>query len=299
MEQTEEQILGDNCDAPFIVYNNIEMKEPISLVTNEDCMIMMARYPDKFFDLAIVDPPYGIGASDYKRSGTQHGKSAAVCNYYTPKDWDFQKPNHEYLKELKRVSKNQIIWGANHFIETVNQNSSCWIVWDKMTAPGSGYADCELAWTSFKTAVRQARIQWSGMLQPNMKNKEERIHPTQKPLQLYDWLLENYAKQGDKILDTHLGSGSSRIAAYKLGFDFYATEIDKEYFEAQEARFKKAIAEPLFDVVKIEQGTFFNEANNMPNKEQAVKECDASKDASSNGDGYTPFFTQKLPLTNK
>jgi site-specific DNA-methyltransferase (adenine-specific) len=230
---------------------------PISEVYNEDCLVGMSRYPDKYFDLAIIDPPYGIGASDYKRGGTQRGNSAAICNVYARKDWDERKPTMAFFLELVRVSKNQIIWGANHFISAFPHDSSGWIVWDKMTAPGSGYADCELAWTSFKKAVRQTRIQWSGMLQYNIKNKEERLHPTQKPIALYNWLLKNYAKPGDKILDTHLGSGSSRIAAYKMGFDFFGWEIDKDYFEAQEKRFKEAIAQPLFDQPIIEQGKLY------------------------------------------
>lgn len=146
-----------------------------------------------------------------------------------------------------RVSKNQIIFGANHFIERINKNSSCWIVWDKDNG-NSDFADCELAWTSFKTAVRKVKFRWNGMLQGDMKNKQERIHPTEKPIRLYEWLLKNYAKQGDKILDTHLGSGSSRIAAYNLGFDFWGYEIDKEYFDAQEQRFNKGFNTTLFDL---------------------------------------------------
>jgi len=207
-----------------------------------DNMELLRQTPDNYYELSIVDPPYGIGASDYKRGGTQHGKSAAVCKVYEKKNWDSAAPNEIYFSELKRVSKNQIIWGANHFIESVNENSSCWIVWDKMTAPGSGYADCELAWTSFKTAVRKAKIQWSGMLQPDMKNKEYRIHPTQKPVTLYKWLLKNYAKPGDKILDTHGGSMSIAIACYDLGFDLTLCELDKDYFEAGKKRFNDHVA---------------------------------------------------------
>ncbi len=218
----------------MIVYESPKIE-----LLNCDCMEYMAGVPDKFFDLAIVDPPYGIRASDYKRGGTQHGKSAAVCKVYDKKDWDNYSPDSKYISELKRVSKNFIIWGANHFIESINENSSCWIVWDKMTAPGSGYADCELAFTSFKTAVRQVRIQWSGMLQPDMKNKEERIHPTQKPVKLYRWLLKNYAKEGDKILDTHGGSMSSAIACHQMGFDLTLCELDKDYYEAGVKRFRE------------------------------------------------------------
>ncbi len=209
-----------------------------SEVFNEDCIVGMARYPDGFFDLAIVDPPYGIGASDYKRGGTKHGKSAAACKVYDKKEWDNAVPTENYFDELKRISKNQIIWGANHFIEAVNENSSCWIVWDKENGDNM-YADCELAWTSFGSAVRKVKIRWHGMLQHDMKNKEDRIHPTQKPIKLYKWLLKNYANPGDKILDTHMGSQSSRIAAYNMGFDYWGWELDKDYFEAGNKRFKE------------------------------------------------------------
>lgn len=210
----------------------------ISEVTNEDCMEGMARYPDKYFDLAIVDPPYGINMDGGNIGGNNCGKTKD----YTKKNWDNKIPDKEYFNELKRISKNQIIWGANHFVENIYQsNSSCWIVWNKDNT--GNFADCELAYTSFKTAVRMFTFRWNGMFQQNMKNKEFRIHPTQKPVALYKWLLHNYAKQGDKILDTHLGSGSSRIAAYEMGFDFTAFELDAEYFEAQEKRYKNHIAQ--------------------------------------------------------
>lgn len=203
---------------------------------NRDCMEAMKEFPDKYFDLSVVDPPYGIGAANYKRGGTHYGNAVAPSKNYGLKDWDNQAPATDYFAELSRVSKNQIIWGANHFGNLAP--ASCWIVWDKLTGE-NGYADCELAWTSFETAVRKFTFRWQGMLQGNMANKEERIHPTQKPAALYKWLLKNYAKPGDKILDTHLGSGSSRIAAYDMGFDFTGFEIDKDYFDAQEKRFQQ------------------------------------------------------------
>jgi site-specific DNA-methyltransferase (adenine-specific) len=208
---------------------------PISEVHNEDCMIGMSRYPDKFWDLAIVDPPYGIGASDYQRGGTQYGKSAATCKAYTRKNWDSAAPSENYFDELFRVSKNQIIWGANHFLE---MTSPCWIVWDKENGE-NGYADCELAWTSFKSAVRKVKHRWHGMLQKDMKNKEERIHPTQKPVGLYKWILTEYAHPGDKILDTHMGSQSSRIAAFNMGFDYWGFEIDPDYYKQGCKRFEE------------------------------------------------------------
>jgi site-specific DNA-methyltransferase (adenine-specific) len=167
---------------------------------------------------------------------------------FTPKKWDRKIEPPEYFIELKRVSKNQIIFGANHFIENIpNANSSCWIVWDKANGE-TVQSDCELAWCSFKTAVRKVTYKWNGMLQGDMKNKEKRIHPTQKPIRLYEWLLKNYAKPGDKILDTHLGSGSSRIAAHNLGFDFWGYEIDEEYYNDQEQRFNKGFNTTLFDL---------------------------------------------------
>jgi site-specific DNA-methyltransferase (adenine-specific) len=168
-----------------------------------DNMIGMAKHPDKFFDLAIVDPPYGIGEDGLKN----HSRSvSAKSKEYTPKKWDSTAPDKNYFTELKRVSKNQIIWGANHFIDNLDfkKNSPCWIVWNKMNGEND-FADCELAWTSFDTAVRIFNFRWQGMLQGDMKNKEIRIHPTQKPVALYKWLLQKYAKPGDKILDTHLG----------------------------------------------------------------------------------------------
>ena len=204
-------------------------------LTNEDNMELMARYPDNYFELAIVDPPYGIGEDGKKN----HSRvKAAKPKKYTPKNWDKEPPNKEYFTELKRVSNNQIIWGANHFIENIaNANSSCWVVWDKDNT--GDFADCELAYTSFKTAVRKISIRWNGMLQHDMKNKEIRIHPTQKPVKLYEWLLMNYAKEGDKILDTHLGSGSIALACHNLGFDLVGCELDTEYYDAACKRLKQ------------------------------------------------------------
>ena len=197
-------------------------------ITNEDNMKLMGRYPDNYFDLAIVDPPYGIGEDGAKNNS--RGKLAKPT-IYKAKNWDKKTPEEKYFIELKRVSKNVIIWGANHFIEKIpSANSSCWIVWDKLNT--GDFADCELAYTNFKTAVRKYSFMWNGMLQGDMKNKEVRIHPTQKPVKLYEWILMNYAKEGDKILDTHLGSGSIAIACHNLHFDLTACELDKDYFDA-------------------------------------------------------------------
>jgi len=213
-------------------------------VFNMDCMEAMAQMPDKAFDLAIVDPPYGIGedgASNHSRT------KLATSTKYTPKEWDKTPPNQAYFSELIRVSTHQIIWGANHFISRIPYDSSCWVVWDKQNG-ASDFADAELAWTSFDTAVRIFCFRWQGMLQGDMRRKEYRIHPTQKPIKLYEWLLKNYAKEGWRILDTHLGSGSSRIAADKMGFDFVGYELDTEYFEAQEKRFAQYKSQLTLDI---------------------------------------------------
>lgn len=205
-------------------------------VYNDDCMNIMQQYEDGHFDLAICDPPYGIGEDGAKNHS--RGK-LAKAKKYTPKSWDNSAPNVEYFTELKRVSKHQIIWGANHFIENIpNASSSCWIVWDKDNG-GSDFADAELAYSSFSSAVRIFKFRWSGMLQQNMKEKEIRIHPTQKPVALYRWLLDKYAKPNFKILDTHLGSGSNAIACHYYGCNLVAAELDKEYYEAALDRFKK------------------------------------------------------------
>jgi len=200
-----------------------------------DCVEFMRGLSDKAFDLAVVDPPYGVGEDGLKN----HSRSKiAKSKEYTPKQWDKNPPNYAYFEQLIRVSKNQIIFGANHFIQNIpDANSSCWIVWDKENGEND-FADCELAWTSFKSAVRRFKFMWAGMLQGNMKNKENRIHPTQKPVALYDWIFRNYAKPGDTILDTHMGSQSSRISAYKAGLDYTGCELDPEYFEQGNQRFE-------------------------------------------------------------
>ena len=194
---------------------------------NMDCLEAMKQMDDNEFDLSIVDPPYGIGINKQSQ-----GKGGGVAKkiQYTKKNWDSSAPQKQYFNELIRVSKNQIVWGANHFISKIPFDSSCWIVWDKDNG-NTDFADCELAWTSFKTSVRKFKWKWQGMLQQDMKNKEIRIHPTQKPVKLYEWLLDNYANEGDKILDTHLGSGSIALACHNRGFDLTGFEIDKEYFD--------------------------------------------------------------------
>lgn len=197
---------------------------PISNVYNSDCLLAMKEFPDKFFELAIVDPPYGIGVNH--SMGRRKGDRPSG---HKPAVWDNQSPDLDYFGELFRVSKEQIIWGANHFISKMPLDSPCWIMWDKGFSEELSFAQFELAWTSFETTSKK--------YDAPTNNGQAKIHPTQKPIALYKWLLKNYAKDGDKILDTHLGSGSSRIAADQMGFDFWGYELDKDYFDASVKRF--------------------------------------------------------------
>jgi site-specific DNA-methyltransferase (adenine-specific) len=204
------------------------------VITNEDNMKLMARYEDNHFDLAIVDPPYGIDA-DVKNNTDkkQSKKSASKSKKYGDQSWDSCIPTEEYFAELKRVSKKQIVWGANFF----NLQGGM-LYWHKhVTMPT--YSQGELAWLSWLNKIDFVDIAWHGMIQHDMKNKETRIHPTQKPVKLYEWLLMNYAKEGDKILDTHLGSGSIAIACHNLGYDLTACELDTEYYNASMKRLKE------------------------------------------------------------
>jgi len=211
-------------------------ENPISEVYFGDCMEYMKSLPDNFADLAVCDPPYGGGQHFNFRYGT--GDQV----------YDSRKPDPLYFQELERVSKNQIIWGGNYFTDCLRV-SRCWINWYKAN-PCPGFSDFELAWTSFDKVSRQVNLPSYGFRHADKKNEATTIHPTQKPVALYEWILRNYAKPGDKILDTHLGSQSSRIAAYKLGFDFWGCEINDDYIREGNARFEKEIAMPLFDAQK-------------------------------------------------
>ena len=187
-------------------------------LSREDNMELMARYEDNYFDLAIVDPPYGLG----KRTtdgGSKRNTQTKFMDDIRRTDWDDNKPTKEYFEELKRVSKNQIVWGGNYF---ELHSYRTFIVWDKMTYVPT-MSQVEMAVTSFDSPARLVKIN---------SNQSDRIHPTQKPVKLYEWLLMNYAKEGDKILDTHLGSGSIAIACHNLGFELTACELDEEYFYA-------------------------------------------------------------------
>jgi len=201
-------------------------------------MEYMAGLEDNAFDLTIVDPPYGLDvANKFGGEERKSGKGAAMKTAFEKKDWDLRIPDKQYFVELMRISKNQIIWGANYMSHYLPPSMG-WIVWDKNNGT-TKFSDSELAFSSFNRALRIYKYTWNGMIQGDMKNKESRIHPTQKPIRLYDWLLQNYATSGMRILDTHLGSGSSAIAAHYFGCDFVGCEIDKDYFEAAQKRFEK------------------------------------------------------------
>ena len=197
-----------------------------------DCMEGMKHFPDKYFELAIVDPPYGIDINSSGRLGHYGGKG---------KKWDSQTPDDDYFKELFRVSKNQIIWGGNYFNLPPTR---CFLIWDKKQPENVSFASCEYAWTSFDASAK------TFYMSP-MNVPEERIHPTQKPIQLYKWILSRYAKPGDKILDTHVGSASNLIACEDLGFPYIGFEIDKDYYEAAQKRladFKAQVS--MFEMIR-------------------------------------------------
>lgn len=207
-----------------------------------DCMAGMQEFPDKYFDLAIVDPVYG-GVTQGGYMTNRAGGGIADHPEYNLALWRQEKTGAEYFRELFRVSKNQIIWGGNYFAVEIGQDSQGWIVWDKEHQADRTFADCELAWTSFDRATRIFRFMWDGMLQGNMKNKEKKIHPTQKPVALYNWILSRYAQEGDIILDTHVGSASSLIACHRAGFRYVGFEIDRGYYDAARGRLEAATAQ--------------------------------------------------------
>ena len=196
--------------------------------TNEDNMIMMARYPDDYFEFAIVDPEYGIDIDNNK-------KGNFVMTKHKSKGWDKKPPPSKYFKELFRVSKKQIIWGGNYFPLPLKKG---WICWDKVNPLKGKFSDFELAWTSFLNCDRIYKQEWIGFGRKFVE-KNPSIHPTQKPIRLYEWILMNYAKEGDKILDTHRGSASLDIACHNLGFDLVTCEIDTDYFNDGNKRLKQ------------------------------------------------------------
>lgn len=219
-----------------------------SVAYQMDCMEGLKQTPDKFYELCICDPPYGGGQHFNFRFGV--GDSV----------YQNDKPNHEYFQEIKRVSKNQIIWGGNYFAHDL-PISRCWISWFK-SQPLDNFSDFELAWTSFDRVSKQLNLESYGFRHSDKRNGESTIHPTQKPVALYKWLLTNYAKPGDRILDTHLGSGSHRIAAWDMGFDFWAWENDPDYFAAMQKRFEAHISKPVLfapeEMYNFEQTKLFD-----------------------------------------
>lgn len=226
-----------------------------------DCMAYLTEMPDKAVDLAIVDPPYGIGcmSMNYTRSGAikTKGRAAAVRrDYRKPTQWDI-KPGAQYFKELERVAVKLIVWGGNYFSDMLPPSKS-FIVWDKRCNDNmtNDFADCEIAWASENVGVaRVFRFVWNGMLQGDMKHKEDRIHPTQKPVELYKWVLNNYAKPGDLILDTHVGSGSSLVACREMGFKYIGFEIDEDYYREAKKRVDAAEAQVnIFDFMDNKKG---------------------------------------------
>ena len=206
-----------------------------------DCIAGMKHYPDKFFDLAVVDPPYGIGFGTFNRTNKDSNGNRYKADKYKNGDWDSNIPQLEYFTELLRVSKNQIVWGGNYFPCLWELGCKGFVFWYKQN-PVPNFSDGELAWTSFDKPAACFDFRYYGGLQ-GKTSAESKIHPTQKPTELYDWLFEKYAERGQRVLDTHLGSGSSRIAANKGGFNFIGFETDKDYYEKQEKRFKNFTAQ--------------------------------------------------------
>ena len=225
---------GSPAFAKPVLYAGAVEKAQISIY-NEDCLQALKAMADNQFDLAIVDPPYGIGLDG---NTTANGGIAGRRNGFTHKQhhakkgWDNERPSNEYFKELRRVSKNQIVWGGNYFADLLPPKKG-WIFWDKKitNANNKNFSDGELAWTSFDCILRRFTYDWIGFGYLNNPQGEKKIHPTQKPVSLYKWILENYAEKGSKILDTHLGSGSIAIACWDMGYDLTAYEVDKEYFD--------------------------------------------------------------------
>lgn len=207
-------------------------------IINADCLDILKQLPDKCVDLLLTDPPYGIGESCKKN---KNRSKLAIAKDYDNKDWDKSIPDKVYFDEMLRVSKNAIIFGGNYFVECLT-NSSCWIVWDKNNGKND-FADCELAWTNFKSAVRKYKWTWNGMLQENMKNKEIREHPTQKPLKLFEMLLSDYSDENDLILDCFSGSGTTAVACHNLKRRFICIEKDYDYWKTSCERLKNTQAQ--------------------------------------------------------
>lgn len=210
------------------------MQEYLNKITHADCMEVLKNLPDKSIELVLTDPPFG---RKIVKNGKIGGDRIATVKDYGSETWDDKSPDKIYFDEIFRVSKNQIIFGANYFIEKINKNSPCWLIWDKDNS--GDFADAELAWTSFSTPVRIYRWRWNGMLQQDMKNKEKRIHPTQKPVRLFEKIISDYYKKDSNgiVADFYSGSGTTAIACYNLGIPFICVEKKKQYFDDSIKRF--------------------------------------------------------------
>lgn len=220
------------------MYSIEELKNYENKILNMDCIDFLKNCPDNYFDLCCCDPPYGIGEANGKNVSRS---KLAIAKDYGKKDWDNKIPEKEIFNEIFRVSKNQIIFGGNYFVEYL-KNSSCWLVWDKNNGMND-FADCELAWTNFKSAVRKYKWTWNGMLQEDMKNKDIRIHPTQKPLKLFEMILRDYSNENDLILDCFSGSGTTAIACHNLKRRFICIEKDYDYYKASVEQLENAQAQ--------------------------------------------------------
>jgi len=207
-----------------------------------DCLDILPTLADKSVDLVLTDPPYGIGAY---ANGTMGGGVLAKQSTFAKTNWDNEIPSAQIFEQMTRASKEQIIWGGNYFVDRL-WNSSCWLVWDKVNGKNN-FADCELAWTSYKTAVRIFRHKWQGMLQENMKEKDKRYHPTQKPISLFEWCLSNYSEPGNLILDPFAGSGTTAIACVRLNRKYILIEKEEKYCEIAARRIETELDQTVID----------------------------------------------------
>jgi site-specific DNA-methyltransferase (adenine-specific) len=203
-----------------------------------DCADVLREFPDGVADLVLTDPPYGIGEAAGKNDS--RGNLAPVT-MFTRYEWDNSPPPAEFFSSIKRVGKNQIVWGGNYFAAHLG-NSSCWLVWDKLNGEND-FADCELAFTSFPKAVRRFSYRWAGFLQGNMACKEQRVHPTQKPVPLFVWCLLNYSKPGDLVIDPCCGSGTTALACHKTGRRFVCIDKEPEYIRIAQERYQALVAQ--------------------------------------------------------
>jgi len=231
------------------------IKTELNKIYCGDCLDLMTEMEDNSVDLVLTDPPYGIGecgAKNHHRGGPFGGvknskptQKVIESKKYAPKKWDYTRLSKDYFDEIQRVSKNQIIFGGNYYTDYLPP-SPCWVVWDKDNS--GDFADCELCWTSFSTAVRKIKWRWNGMLQEDMQHKEKRVHPTQKPRKLIEWILNKYSEAGQTVFDPFLGSGTTAVACINTGRNFIGIEKDPDYFEIAQKRIKEALGQTRLDL---------------------------------------------------